>query len=205
MNAKKTKSPLPYWQRQKRRLERYHTALGSFVAMFAEVELMLNFAVWHYSNVNKPMATAIFGPIRVEECSNKLRNIVTAHDLKGDRIKELMILLNQIQIIQKIRNDILHFGFDRRTFIVTTETLAYRGKPIRQHITSTRILRNMTVDLSIIHYFLDLHLHAELIGESYELFLEPSWSYTPPPQSQNVVSTQARRQARRRQPRSSQA
>jgi hypothetical protein len=165
--------------------------------MFSEVELYLNFAVWHYAGINKPMATAVLGPLRVEDCSGKLRRIINSQDLKGERIDELLALLDQIKVIQAVRNDLIHFGSDPNTFVVSTALLAYKGKDVRVHVTSTKILQDMTADLFIIRHLLDGNMHSEYLKVARRPGLKLSWLYTPPPQLQSSGGTQGQRRGRK--------
>jgi hypothetical protein len=142
----------------------FHKELGEFIAQFAGVETQLLAVLYHYGQLKWPIAKAIFSPVRVDSGITDLRRILYVRRLKTKRAKELTIILDHLNAINKLRNNILHLGFTDLTkpqpdeYWITNARLVYaRRAAIRERI-SKRALEQLNWDLTDISLRLYCHL-----------------------------------------------
>jgi hypothetical protein len=149
---------------------KYLLALGTFIAQFAAVEVVLNSAVWHLAELrSKPqIASAIFeGALRSDRARQILTRLVEAKKLKGPDFTELTIILNHLGEISRARNDIVHLGAGGSSgrLTVTNKPYAHTRTRIRTMTVGPRILQTMIDDLSDI--FIRLTIIADDILPGY--------------------------------------
>jgi len=163
----------------------YLIGLGQFIAQFAQVESVLNQAVWHFSKLGKDpqIARAIFGPLRVDAATNHLNRLIEARHLRGRNIEELKLILNHLGQIARMRNDIVHLGADGYgRLTVTNRPYVHARNRIRTAVVNAKILKQMEDDL------LDMFTSLSIIsGEAtdrsmrkWQGFLsKETWRYKP--------------------------
>src|SRR6266851_4317692 len=88
----------------------YISELGSFISAYSLVEWALNMVLWTYAKIDKSMATAIFSSSRVDFCCQTLKRIIDSQSLSGPDVTELLLIIEHLGIITRVRNDILHYG-----------------------------------------------------------------------------------------------
>lgn len=89
---------------------RYFAAFGEFVHEFAAVELMLNYVVRRYMNIDQQRYLSIFSALRMDRSLEYIRQLIMAGAVDSERRKEIEPIIAYLSIIQGIRNFIVHFG-----------------------------------------------------------------------------------------------
>lgn len=149
--SKRSKISLPYW-----------TALGRFVSIYAQIELVMFRVLCHYSGVSLRIGRATFSGVKTDTSMSHIRRIFEAkHQQNSSRYKHLDFLFGQLTHINKARNDILHYGAnfedDDENLFVTNVLKAHIEKGIRSFPISPDILNKMTEDCKSIiislHFF----------------------------------------------------
>jgi hypothetical protein len=129
----------------------YWEALGEFVSTFSSVEVNMQLALWTFAGLSRPMATAILaGSTRIDSAINLMNKISVAKKWRAERKKEFSAISTQLGIINKIRNDILHYGAESASqdeWIISNKALAATQKRIRTTKVTVRALHEMTYDL----------------------------------------------------------
>jgi hypothetical protein len=184
----------------------YWRALGRFVDQFAKVESQLHTLLWQESEVNFSLAPAIFSGFRVDQAKDIINRI---RQSKGrPESATLARAFSQLTIINKARNDILHYGanFDGTDFIVSTKLAAHIPERERKFSASPKTLQDMTIDLYTIQsalaaYSLEAIYQLPDVAEEQLASLTPvleafqksadaPWQYkldTPPPPSRRPL------------------
>jgi hypothetical protein len=175
---------------------KYLLALGTFIAEFAAVEVVLNSAVWHFAELrSKPqIASAIFeGALRADRARQILTRLVEAKKLKGSDFIELKIILDHLGEIGRARNDIVHLGAAGSSgrLTVTNKPYAHTRTRVRTRTVGPRILQTMIDDLSEIFVRLTIiaddmpppHTRREMRRDFPPLTTPTAWRYKPRVQS----------------------
>ncbi len=196
--------PLPAKPKQKARRKRllmpmappaYLAALERFVHAFSQIEDALAVVLWIVSEVKQPTAQALLSGVRVDQTFGLLARVMDARKISGPSRVALEETLRQIGLINKIRNEILHFGADGRgqgLLVVSNKRAAHIERRLREITVSARALDDMTYDLDTI--WVRLHVYGFRIMASrmadmefkipgYAERLRRPWRYTPPPQA----------------------
>jgi hypothetical protein len=131
----------------------YLPALGTFVSAFSIIEHILNEVLWVYTGVSPEMGRAIFSSSRVDFCCQALIRIIDAQKLTGERIDELRIIIEQIGVIARTRNDILHFGISKieeDKVIISNHIFAHVENRVRALHLERETFEDLKVDMDII-------------------------------------------------------
>jgi hypothetical protein len=201
--------------KQLARRSAYHQALGQFLDMFSNIEAIMHLVLRYYAQTPEPIALAIFSGVRVDGAMNYVNRIIEVVPPKPELQAELKYVFEQLSIINKVRNDLVHHGasyeFDARDVaIVTNAPLALTEDRIRSIPISTQILSDLITDLQKIQ----THLAIRHIEESKRLnpasltyalmkdSLTDAWRYKPPqPKKQSKKSgSKSRKQSRQHGP-----
>jgi hypothetical protein len=185
---------------------RYFSALGAFVSNFALVETALNQLVWQYANLDKTTATALLSALRVDACIQNLGRIVEAKALSGPKIIELRIILEQLGLITRLRNDILHFGIEKikeDIVLVSNSIFAHVDERTRKLYVSGKTFIDLNHDLAEIFFRLLRQRLSPNAPAEIPYLAQPAWRYKPPSQSPHQPENPDKPPRRRRQPRSS--
>jgi hypothetical protein len=181
----------------------YWEALGEFVSTFSSVEVNMQLALWTFAGLSKPMANALLaGSTRIDSAINLMNKISVAQKWRAERKKELNAISTQLGIINKIRNDILHYGAESASqgeWIVSNKVLAATQKRIRTTKITVRALHSMTDDLVAIESRLVYLAWGSLMpAKTRRIFKrrEP-WRYKPP---SGAVRGRKSRKSRRKPP-----
>jgi hypothetical protein len=140
--------------------------LGRFVQMYASVEVALIAVLIRYSKSPLPIAKALFARERPESAMSDIRRIIRARRLRGPKVVELLALFDQIGIILRVRNDLLHLGMSyadndatrREKKIISNALFAYSPKVVTEIPISKEILKAMYLDLFEIGLRLMAHM-----------------------------------------------
>lgn len=181
------------------RLDAYYLALGRFVHRFTLAELAAHAALAHHAKLIDPVSRALLSGVRVDATGNYLSRLHLVKQISDDNWNDLKSLFDQLGIINKFRNDIIHHGaafVAEGRGIVSNAAKALTDERITKFQVSPEILDDMTADLRQI--FARLHTRHTgrpiLKGKHPELekLLQAPWRYkqqpTPPPQSQKPSS-----------------
>jgi hypothetical protein len=197
---------------------KFYSSLGEFIALFASVESILLRVVHEYGKMSWSTARATLSPLRVDQGITVLRRLVKARKLKSLKSKELLNILDQLNNINKLRNQILHQGFTSLNsnapddFEVTNKQSAYAQDAIFRLRVSTSILEDMIWDLADMNVRLVTHLSdlpkgyhraiAAAFRRSNPLRKPPTWRYKSPAPVKNrrKRSAQAPGRANQRKP-----
>lgn len=127
----------------------YHTALGSFLQAYAEVEAATFSTLAHYAGITDKMARALFSGTRAKAALDYIRRIVEAHEMREEILTELTLINDHLGPITDARNDLLHYGStgggaDRQI----ANQRAHIPKKQNERMLSEEIFGQMTKDLN---------------------------------------------------------
>src|SRR5712692_9287026 len=92
-------------------LLKYWESLGRFVSAYSSIEVTMQLALWTFAGLSRPMARALLaGSTRIDAAMNLISKVAEAQKWKASKKRELNVIFSHLGIINKIRNDILHFG-----------------------------------------------------------------------------------------------
>jgi hypothetical protein len=190
----------------------YYDALSRFVTAFSQVETTLLHALWRLAQLKSPYAQAVLSGVRIEGAMGFVNRIADAEKWPADKRADWQKLFTQIGLINRLRNDILHYG--TMSFgsvrVVSNEAVAHVSDRVREiHVTPT-ILDKATKDLWDIFLFVTLLSTAP--GEVYvsrkpQTILRglkrKTWRYKQPRQANWAQMLDESHRSRRRPRRSS--
>ncbi len=198
-----------------KRSDTYYTALGKFVSEFSRVETTLHGSLTIFAGVKNPVARAIFGGLKVEGHLQLIKRIADSKDwtpLKKEKLEEI---INHLGPINKLRNDILHYGasMDRSTedaWLVTNKDYVHIADKVRELSVTPKLLEDVCADLrKIFHLIIVLSFYdmSETDGASLEghfsEFLAPAWRYKSPQPAMKAGKSRQTHPKRRRRHRAS--
>src|SRR5258708_38984581 len=134
--------------------QEYWAALGEFVSAFSIVEVNMQQALWEFAKLSRPLAIALLaGSTRIDSAINLMSKISVAQKWKAERKRELQAICTQLGIINKVRNDILHYvaRLTKGECVVSNRALAATQKRTRITRFTVRALRDMPGDLMAIN------------------------------------------------------
>jgi hypothetical protein len=137
----------------------YHQALGEFISVFSEVETNLISAFWHLAGVKPPIAQAILTGHKVEGVIGLINRLADAENWSEARKAVFKKFSDQLGLINKLRNDILHNGSNwtsSQTWTVTNRHSAHVPSRIRSYPITAGLLRSARMDLQKIEGDLNL-------------------------------------------------
>ena len=133
-----------------RTYDRFYAALGRFVAEFSDVEAYLQTVMWRAAGVKPPVAPAVFSGVRIDQAISFMNRIADAKRWPKRRRDEFSYLSQQLGIINKLRNDILHYGAETDyagRWLVSNEKFIHTPERLRETYIDERELANATSDL----------------------------------------------------------
>jgi hypothetical protein len=175
----------------KERLRAYYEALGRFVDIFARVETAVTLTLWRYAKTSPEIAKIIFAGAKIELGSTYIKQLAEATGAPPEARDDLTNVLQQLGIINSVRNAVLHYGATSvaEGRAIVSNVLKAKGEPTVFPISPTA-LDEMTTDLRIIA----LHLNYRHLGrplprgslgtETLDKALSAPWQYkhpVPPP------------------------
>jgi hypothetical protein len=171
----------------------YYGALGKFVTRFSQVETFLQQTLWSAARVDIPVAPAIFSGLKVEGCLQYLKRIADAKGWDLNQKSRLEEITNRLGQINKLRNDILHYGvlFDPTAedgWLMSNKDFAHIPKKIRETSITPQLLGDASADLTkifVMVILLTFHDRWPEVGarleKSADEVLANAWRYKPPP------------------------
>jgi hypothetical protein len=191
------------------RHSRYMRAVGEFVARFSEVEKRLQITLWELAGVPPPIAQAVFSGIRVEGAMQFINRIADAQQWEAPRKKTLQYLFSQLGKINRLRNDLLHYGStneipDNLHWIITNKEFAHVPDRVFKIRITQEIIDNATYDLSKITLHLILFTwHGDDKPDAETVLapiLQASWRYKPPSRDRALRKSRSRPRTPPREP-----
>jgi hypothetical protein len=190
--------------------ERYYLSLGQFVTIFSEIESDLQAALWHLADVPSPTAQAVFTGLRVNTLISYINRIADAQKWSKERKREFEYVFSQLGMINKLRNELLHYGSQLEgpdKWLVTNEFFAHTPEKVQPTRLSPAILDAATHDLGKIGAHIFLWVGGETIlshvsNEQRDAFLEvlnSAWLYKQPQRGQRPRKSRKTPPKRKRQ------
>jgi hypothetical protein len=88
----------------------YYEALGRFVQIFAEVEKLVWQTLVHYVGTSPEVAKIVLTAGKVDQCAKHIKQIAVAINTPKDERDDLDLVLQQLCILNGVRDHILHYG-----------------------------------------------------------------------------------------------
>jgi hypothetical protein len=191
------------------RLRAYYEALGRFIDIFTRVETAITLTLWAYAKTKPNIAKVIFAGTKIDVGSSYIKQLAEMTGASQDARNDLNNVLQQLGIINGVRNSILHYGAGsvaEGNAIVSNELKA-KGNPIVFPISPTA-LNHMALDLRKI----TIHLYYRHLGRPQPLgilgratlddVLHSPWlyKYPSPPKRQSKKGEDPPSQKRRLKP-----
>lgn len=88
----------------------YYEALGRFVQIFAEVEKLVWQTLVHYAGVSHEVAKIVLTAGKVDQCAKYIKQIAAAINVPKEKRDDLESILQQLGILNGVRDAILHYG-----------------------------------------------------------------------------------------------
>jgi hypothetical protein len=163
---------------------RFWQALGHFVADFAHAEALTQLLLWKVAGLEMPLAQAVLSGVRVDQAMGLINRAMDALG-RGDDKLALERYFNQFGLLNRVRNDILHYGpvlSEKDVATVSNALAAHLPSRVRETKLSISDLEQMSFDLRVIGYVLaQISLLDVPIPEACSLLR--SWRYKQPPQA----------------------
>jgi hypothetical protein len=138
-------------------LDKYYAALGEFIHAYSDVEAELQRTLWHHAGVKEPVAQAVFSGVRTEAAISNINRIGEARKWSELKKRKFKSLFDQLQIINKLRNDIVHRGASLQadgTWLSSNEKFVHIAERTTTTPVSAAILNAAGADLFEIRYCL---------------------------------------------------
>ncbi len=129
----------------------YMFALGNFISMFSALEAKLQAALWKFAGVSPPGAQAVFSGVRVNGAMQFINRLADAQNWDKARKDELQFMFAQLGIINRLRNDLLHYGaswqeLEDETFVITNKPFVHVPERIQETRITPEILKDAAFD-----------------------------------------------------------
>jgi hypothetical protein len=168
-------------------MKKYYEAVGTFVTVFSEVELRLLQALWRFSGL-QPVASAVLTGIKVEGAMSFINRIADAENWPTEKRDELQYIFSHLGEINKLRNDLLHYGsfWEEKTedqYAISNDGYVHTPDRLRRRIVSRKIWDAAISDL--LKIFNALRVVAwpdEISSKDREIYNEDrksAWRYKP--------------------------
>lgn len=193
----------PYWQ-----------ALGQFISGFSLLEVNMQLALWTFAHLSKPMARALLaGSTRIDAAMTLISKVAEAEKWDAEKKTELSRLFTQLGHINKIRNDLLHFGASPDStsdeWTVSNKTFATADDQVRITKITVQTLSDLSSDVANINSNLVLLAWGDQMKPATRELFENTkhfpWRYTPPPQAAHGRKNRNNSPKQKRQPKPSPA
>jgi hypothetical protein len=186
----------------KKRLTEYYEALGRFVDMFARVETAITLTLWHYAGTNPYVGKIIFAGSKIDGYSIYIKQLAEAKKATKEAQDDLKDVLQQLGIINGVRNKVLHYGAESvaEGNAIVSDALKAKGEPERFPI-SPVLLDQMTGDLTKIVAHLDeIHLKRRTRHTILGSPTLGAWRYKHPAQTKKQSKKAEGQQSQKRAP-----
>jgi hypothetical protein len=130
-----------------KKVDQYYMLLGRFVTNFSFVEQHVQSLLWRLAKLESPISQAILSGVRTEAAISLIYRIADAERWSKEKKEAYKDALDQLQVINKLRNDLLHRGSRLQpngTWLITNEHFV--------HIPERTI--NVTLTVSLLRKYL---------------------------------------------------
>ena len=163
------------------RIERspaYYAALGQFVSSFSRVETTLQYALWAAARVHRPLGPAIFSGYKIEGCLQLMKRIADAKDWEPSQKEMLEEITNRLGPLNRLRNDILHFGTSidfnaEDSWFWSNRDFVHIPEKIREFSITPAVLDDASSDLSKLFGLIILLSVTDLAGSERGASIRP--------------------------------
>lgn len=164
------------------------------MADFAHAEALIQLLLWKVAGLQMPLAQAVLSGVRVDQAMSLINRALDASGRVDDKFA-LERLFSQFGLLNRTRNDILHYGAilaEKDVATVSNALVAHIPSRVREIKVSIFNLEQMSFDLRVIAYalgqiaLLDAPIAEE--GKANPCLLR-SWRYKPPPQAVPLDTT----------------
>lgn len=170
----------------------YYEALGHFINAFSRVETLVTLTLRKYAQTPTEIAKVIFAGAKIDLSSRYIKQLAEATGASSTARDDLESVLQQLGIINGVRNSVLHYGAAgiSEGNAIVSDALKAKGEPTVFPI-SPEILEQMTRDLNKISIHLQYrHLDVDSVERPdvvLERILRLPWLYKRPqlPKSPN--------------------
>jgi len=183
--------------------------LGGFCWNFSIIEAQMRSALYRSAGVTPTIGNAVFSGVRVEGAIQLIGRIADAANWPTEIRNELKYIFDQMSLINKFRNDILHYGAYKLgdDYIISNRPTARIPEKIRELRISDQTLDAVNEDIVQIIHRLQL-IYFDLPEETETAMrtaLKPSWRYKEPPPAWGNNKTPGTPPKQRRRQKPSQA
>lgn len=161
----------------------YDQAIGNFISQFSEAEVSLLYVAVNYTKISPfIVGLASLAPMRVDSGITTIKRVIEARRLRGKSVRELLGVLNQLAVINKARNDLLHYGVGSDQ-VITTKYVAHHKRLERSRPFSIQIVRQLIGDIEDICMYLTCHFMlkpdkiSRLFRRLHPVGQLPAWRY----------------------------
>jgi len=169
-------------------VDHFAQALGGFAWNYSLIEYAVQSTLWKLAGVKEPLAQAIFTGIRVDGASQMISRIADAQEWPQAKRKEAKYIFDQLSLINKLRNDVLHYGAYRlgSDYIISNRRWVHTPPRIRELRITPATLEAASEDIGQILtrlHFLDgsAKNFPPEISDGMKSVLKASWRFKPPP------------------------
>jgi hypothetical protein len=177
--------------KRNKEVEAYYIALGEFVTQFSWTEQELQVALWRAAKMKEPTAQAVLSGVRTEAAISLIYRVADAQNWPQTKRTKLKRAFDQLQVINKLRNDVLHRGSKLQTdgsWLVTNERFVHIPERIAKINLSAAELRAAADDLFKIREIISTTLWGlpKRFRSPILKILSGAWQYKPSPPGQKV-------------------
>lgn len=165
----------------------YFACLGAFIHQFAQVESLLFTQLVLESKIPANVARAIFSDAKNDRARDLIKRIRASRGLPESPL--LKRAFDQLSEINRLRNDLVHFGTVPRNGIewVSNKSWIHIPTKLREYPVTARLLLDALHDLETIKALFVTHMTAntqaqDIIAERFGCAAQSPWQYKPPPQ-----------------------
>jgi hypothetical protein len=160
----------------------YNQAIGRFITQFSEAEVGLLYVAVSYMKITPfIVGMAAIAPVRVDSGITTIKRVIEARRLRGKSVRELVAVLDQLAVINKARNDLLHYGVGSDQ-VITTEYVSHHKRLVRRRAFSIEIVRQLIGDIEDIAMYLTCHFMkpdkiSRIFRRLHPVGEVPAWRY----------------------------
>jgi len=193
-------------------------AIGNFIQTFSMCEGNLLLVAIEQAKLDPILGKAIFSPLRVDDGITRIRRLMEAKKKRSKSARELENMLDQLAVINKLRNDLVHLGLwaghrhGTTHRVITNKWAAHARRLIRYRPVSVKIIEDATRDLDdiwllIVWHSSDARWHKgdyamRALRKAYPIGTPLPWRYKYPEPKSSHRKRRAKPQARATPPRS---
>jgi hypothetical protein len=169
-NAVARDSIMRIFGKPNKKVDQYYTLLGQFVNCYAFVERDVQALLWRLAKLDAPISQAVLSGIRTESAVSLIYRIADAERWSQNRKDAYKNTLDQLQILNKLRNDLLHRGSELQrdgTWLITNLPFAHIPKRITNLSMTAGDLKSANHDITMIRLVLSLVLSDEQNSEEW--------------------------------------